>query len=108
MTVIRANSEVVTQINVFEIDPKNQDGLAALLLEAIQSVCHVPGWISANIHKSLDGTRVVNYAQAKDYTAGKPLLRKSRKRASSRDFKNSLNQIPACIIASSASAPTDP
>ena len=33
-------------------------------MEATESVMrHVDGFVSANIHASLDGTRVVNYAQ---------------------------------------------
>ncbi len=47
MATIRANQEVVTQINVFEVDPKNQNELAQLLTEAIQTVSNMPGWISA-------------------------------------------------------------
>ena len=35
-----------------------------VLVEATETVMHrLPGFISANIHKSLDGTRVTNYAQ---------------------------------------------
>jgi quinol monooxygenase YgiN len=35
-----------------------------LLVEATEKTMkHVPGFVSANIHKSLDGVRVVNYAQ---------------------------------------------
>ena len=66
MATIHADELVITQINVFEVDPGNQDALAELLREAIQRVSGMPGWISASIHKSLDGTRVTNYAQAAD------------------------------------------
>jgi len=67
MATIVADPKVVTQINVFEVDPENQDALAELLKEAVQRVRGMPGWVSASIHKSLDGTRVTNYAQAADY-----------------------------------------
>ncbi len=69
MATIHANSEVVTQINVFTVSPDNQDALARLLIEAAQSVAEIPGWLSASIHKSMDGTKVVNYAQASEYGA---------------------------------------
>jgi len=69
VAIIRTNQNVVTQINVFEVDPKNQDMPAELLVEAVQSVCNTPGGISASVHKSLDGTRVTNYAQAADYAS---------------------------------------
>ena len=69
MAKIHANEQVITQINVFEVDPHNQDALADLLKDAIQRVSGMSGWISASIHKSLDGTRVTNYAQAADHAA---------------------------------------
>jgi antibiotic biosynthesis monooxygenase (ABM) superfamily enzyme len=69
MARIHANEQVITQINVFEVDPGNQEAFATLLKEAIQRVSGMPGWISASVHKSLDGTRVTNYAQAADHAA---------------------------------------
>jgi len=51
-------------INVFTVAPENQQHLADLLITATQTVMNrLPGFISANIHKSLDQTHVVNYAQ---------------------------------------------
>jgi len=37
-----------------------------LLREAAESCQSISGWLSASLHRSLDGTRVVNYAQAQD------------------------------------------
>jgi heme-degrading monooxygenase HmoA len=60
------NNDVSILINVFVVDPHDQEKLVTLLEQATESViCTLPGFISANIHKSLDGTRVVNYAQWK-------------------------------------------
>ena len=74
MAKIHADEQVITQINVFEVDPSNQDALAELLKEAIQQVCGMPGWISASVHKSLDGRRVTNYAQAADRVAWEKIV----------------------------------
>lgn len=64
MTTIAAPASCATLINVFTVTPENAAGLAALLSDATETVMqHVPGFISANIHVSTDGTRVVNYAQ---------------------------------------------
>ena len=71
MATIHADEQIVTQINVFEVDPSNQDAVAELLKEAIQLSSGMPGWISASIHKSLDGKRVTNYAQASDHVSWK-------------------------------------
>lgn len=51
-------------INVFTVAPRNQDKLVDLLIDATeQTMRHLPGFVSASIHKSIDGGRVVNYAQ---------------------------------------------
>jgi quinol monooxygenase YgiN len=64
MTTITQNSEYATLINVFTVEPDRAAELAALLDTATQEVMrHRPGFRSANIHVSTDGTRVVNYAQ---------------------------------------------
>jgi hypothetical protein len=76
MATIHADQKVITQINVFEVDRKDQDELARLLVEAVQNVSSMPGWISASIHKSLDGTRVTNYAQAADHASWEAIVAK--------------------------------
>jgi quinol monooxygenase YgiN len=64
MTIIEQNSGYATLINVFIVEPDRAAELAALLHAATQEVMrHQPGFRSANIHVSTDGTRVVNYAQ---------------------------------------------
>jgi quinol monooxygenase YgiN len=64
MTTISTEKNLVTLINVFTVAPENQQRLIDLLVEATQGTMrNQPGYISANIHKSLDGTRVTNYAQ---------------------------------------------
>ncbi|MCY7322257.1 MAG: antibiotic biosynthesis monooxygenase [Phormidesmis sp. CAN_BIN36] len=64
VTTIAQDQELVTLINIFKVAPENQQRLVELLIEATEEVMYkLPGFISANIHKSLDGTRVTNYAQ---------------------------------------------
>lgn len=63
-TTIATDQDVATLINVFTVTRETQQPLVDLLTEATEQVMrHRPGFISANIHTSLDGTRVVNYAQ---------------------------------------------
>jgi hypothetical protein len=63
-TTIAVDQELATLINVFTVAPASQQQLVELLVAATQEVMqHQPGFISANIHASLDGTKVVNYAQ---------------------------------------------
>ena len=64
MTTIERHGPHATLINVFTVEPEHASALAALLSDATAEVMrHVPGFVSANIHVSTDGTRVVNYAQ---------------------------------------------
>lgn len=64
MATISAERGVVTLVNVFTVQPEDQQRLVDLLVEATQTTMNrMPGYVSANIHRSLDGTRVVNYAQ---------------------------------------------
>lgn len=64
MTTIEKGNSVLTLINVFTVEPDKQQELAQLLIDATeQTMTRQPGFVSANIHRSLDGTRVVNYAQ---------------------------------------------
>ncbi|HXI11299.1 MAG TPA: antibiotic biosynthesis monooxygenase family protein [Thermoanaerobaculia bacterium] len=64
MTVqIDESNQYITLINTFTVDPKKQRALTDLLNEATETTMrHLPGFVSATIHESLDGKRVVNYA----------------------------------------------
>jgi quinol monooxygenase YgiN len=64
MTYISAGSATVTFINVFTVAPENQQRLIDLLTEATDiSVRKAPGFISASLHRGIDGTKVTMYAQ---------------------------------------------
>lgn len=73
MTQISMNQDVLTFINVFTVEPNNQDRLVELLTRATDdSVRYAPGFISSSLHRSLDGTKVTMYAQwrsEEDYEA---------------------------------------
>jgi len=64
MSAASTTSAVLTVINVFTVAPENQARLIDLLTRATEStVRHVPGFISATLHQSLDGAKVTMYAQ---------------------------------------------
>jgi quinol monooxygenase YgiN len=73
MTVIAKDSTLITFINVFTVDPRNQQRLVDLLTKATEtSVRHARGFVSSSLHRSLDGTKVTMYAQwrtMEDYEA---------------------------------------
>ncbi len=75
MTEISRDGDVVTLINVFTVTPENQQRLLDLLVGATEMVMNgLPGFVSANLHKSLDGTRIVNYAQWRSKEAFEAML----------------------------------
>lgn len=73
---IAAGRPVLTLINVYDVDPARQEELVTLLTETTDSVMrHLPGFLSVSIHRSLDGTRVANYAQWASTEAFERMLR---------------------------------
>jgi len=75
---IESNTNVITQINVFTVPEGGQQALIELLTEAAKFASTTPGWISASVHRSQDGTRVVNYAQSQDLEAAKRIIDRLR------------------------------
>jgi quinol monooxygenase YgiN len=73
MTTISKGAKLVTFINVFTVEPANQQRLVELLACVTDaSVRHAPGFISSALHRSLDGTKVTMYARwrtIEDYEA---------------------------------------
>lgn len=64
MPAIEKGNNLLTFINVFTVEPEKQQPLITLLVEATeQTMKHMPGFVSASFHRSLDGKKVVNYAQ---------------------------------------------
>jgi len=63
-SVIRPDHAVVTLINTFTVEPADQQRLIEIWQRSTEeTIRHLPGFVSANIHRSLDGSKVVNYAQ---------------------------------------------
>lgn len=72
-TTINTGTDLATLINVFTTTPEIAQPLVDLLVEATERVMRRrPGFVSAAIHVSLDGTRVVNYAQWSAARTSKP------------------------------------
>jgi len=60
---ISREGHLVTLINVFETKPEQQQALIDAWLRFVESVKEEPGLIGTALHRSTDGTHVVNYAQ---------------------------------------------
>jgi quinol monooxygenase YgiN len=74
-TRIVVGAPVATLINVFVVAPERQRELVELLTRVTEETMRaVPGFVSANLHVSTDGTRVVNYAQWESQEAFQAML----------------------------------
>ena len=74
-STIDPDATAIALINVFTVDPSRQDELVALLDKATEDVMrHRRGFVSANLHASLDGTHVANYAQWESEEAYRAML----------------------------------
>jgi quinol monooxygenase YgiN len=73
MTQTPDEPRAIVMINVFTVDPANQKRLVDLLTRATEGfVTRAPGFISATLHRSLDGTKVTmysNWRSNEDYQA---------------------------------------
>ena len=59
MTTISVSPKLLTLVNVFTVEPANQQQLLELLARATEDfVRHAPGFISSSLHRGLDGTKV--------------------------------------------------
>ncbi|MBE9189216.1 antibiotic biosynthesis monooxygenase [Gloeocapsopsis crepidinum LEGE 06123] len=64
MPAIAKTNDLITVIIIFVVEPEQQQELIDTIIEFIDNaVKYQPGFVSASLHKSLDGIRVMNYAQ---------------------------------------------
>jgi quinol monooxygenase YgiN len=64
MPEIVSSRAFATFINTFRCEPSNQDEVVRINVDIVDQVASTfPGFISATVHRSTDGTRVFNYLQ---------------------------------------------
>ena len=64
MAIIEKNNGLYTIILNFDTKPESQQEQLDALIKFFESVVsRQPGLVSTNFHKSLDGTKILNYAQ---------------------------------------------
>ena len=66
MPQIRENGNVVTQITTVKLPPDNQSEVLKLMQERARFMATQPGFVSVSLHRSEDGSHVVNYVQWKN------------------------------------------
>jgi len=79
MITISRKDDLVTLINVFTCELQNQQSLIDAWIKATEETLgKLPGITLASLHKSKDGTRVVNHAQWKSSENWEKLLEVGR------------------------------
>src|SRR5262249_14311374 len=63
---IRENNDVVTQITTVKVPPQHQAEVLQLMAERARFMAMQPGFVSVSLHKSEDGSHLVNYVQWRD------------------------------------------
>lgn len=66
MPDIRENPGIVTQITTVKTTPDNQDEVISLMKERARFMARQPGFVSISLHRSEDGSHVINYVQWTD------------------------------------------
>ena len=66
MPDIRQSAGIVTQITTVKVRPDNQDEVLKLMKERAKFMARQPGFVSVSLHRSEDGSHVVNYVQWTD------------------------------------------
>jgi heme-degrading monooxygenase HmoA len=60
---ITPSNEIATLINLFNVEPKDQDELVNILEGGVANLSSQPGYISSSIHRSKDGKQALVYSQ---------------------------------------------
>ena len=70
LTTLDPSAGYITIINTYAVAPERAEALLEFLVSATnETIRHVPGFVSANLHVNFERTQVVNYAQWKSREA---------------------------------------
>ena len=63
MPEIRESDDIVTQITTVKTTPDNQSEVLEVMTERARFMAMQPGFVSISLHRSEDGSHIVNYVQ---------------------------------------------
>jgi quinol monooxygenase YgiN len=108
MPEIVGDVRYATFINTFRCDPLNQDEVVRINIDIVELVAsRFPGFISATVHRSTDGTRVFNYLQWESAEHLAAMQRSPEFQAIARRFAGLIEFEPhLCEVAHTAERPT--
>lgn len=63
MPEISKDGRIITQITTVKVEPENQSEVLQLMTERARFMAKQPGFVSVSLHRSADGSHIVNYVQ---------------------------------------------
>jgi heme-degrading monooxygenase HmoA len=63
MPEIRKDNGIVTQITTVKVEPEHQPEVLQLMTERAHFMASQPGFVSVTLHRSSDGSHIVNYVR---------------------------------------------
>jgi heme-degrading monooxygenase HmoA len=63
MPETRKDDGIVTQITTVKVEPAHQSEILELMTERARFMARQPGFVSVRLHRSSDGSHIVNYLQ---------------------------------------------
>jgi heme-degrading monooxygenase HmoA len=97
MPEIHQSIRVVTQITTVDLKPDNQDEVMQLMQERARFMARQPGFVSISLHRSEDGSHVVNYIQWRDRETLKAAHHSPEFRKKWPRFGQLANEIEPCL-----------
>ena len=96
MPEIRKDNGIVTQITTVKVEPEHQTEVLKLMSERARFMASQPGFVSVSLHRSQDGSHIVNYVQwnGRDKLAAahhSPDFRKTRNGRASANWSRTWN-----------------
>lgn len=91
MITLTKDANVYTMIVYFEMEPAHQQEQINAIVEFVESVVkHQSGFLSATLHKSTDGARIVNDAQWESKAAWQAAFESPAVKAYSKSLRNQM------------------
>ena len=94
----RETNDVVTQITTVKVPPNNQAEVLQLMAERARFMATQPGFVSVSLHKSEDGSHLVNYVNGETARGSRPrTIHRSSARNGRASANSSMRRSPASI-----------
>jgi quinol monooxygenase YgiN len=92
MMTISTESPVFTVVTLFTTKPEDQEKLLNAFKLSVQGMRKHPGFVAAGLHKSVDGTTILNYLQWRSQADFEAFVSRSGRAEREREFQELVAQ----------------